>query len=124
VARPPRNPALQPSAEELAHRRAVLADIRATGFFRRGTLLQIHNRCGTDTCSCHDYPPRLHGPYWQWTRKVQGKTVTVRLSEAQATLLRGWLDNGRQLDQKLADFEKLSSQVTDRLLRAAARPSR
>lgn len=32
---------------------------------------------GTPGCRCKADPPQLHGPYWQWTRKVAGKTVTL-----------------------------------------------
>ena len=64
--------------------------------------------------------PQLHGPYWQWTRKVKGKTVTVTLSESQAAMLREWLENGRLYDRQLAELEQLSVQVTDRLLAAAS----
>jgi hypothetical protein len=28
-------------------------------------------------------PAQLHGLYWQWTAKVNGKTVTRRLSETE-----------------------------------------
>jgi hypothetical protein len=50
------------------------------GYFRRGTLLRRVMTCGKPGCACKASPPRLHGPYYQWTRKVDGKTVTVRVS--------------------------------------------
>ena len=59
------------------------------GFFRRGTLLKRMMTCGKPVCACKASPPRLHGPYYQWTRKVDGKTVTVNLSAQQAKLLEG-----------------------------------
>jgi hypothetical protein len=58
---------------------------------------------------------------WQWTRKIAGKTTTVRLTQRQAELLREWIDNGRRLDQLLARLEQLSAKITDRLLKTAAR---
>lgn len=118
----PRRKTPQPSPDELARQRALLTDLRKIGFFRRGTLLSRFTRCGKPGCHCQADPPQLHGPYWQWTRKVKGKTVTVTLSESQAALLRGWLDNGRLYDQQLAELEQLSVEVTDRLLAASAPP--
>ena len=47
------------------------------GYFRRGTLLKRFMTCGKPGCACKSSPPRLHGPYYQWTRKIGGKTVTV-----------------------------------------------
>ena len=55
-----------------------LADI---GYIAAGSLALRHNRCGTKTCRCHADPPQLHGPYWQWTAKVNGKTVNRRLTQ-------------------------------------------
>ena len=110
----------QPVPEETRRRRELLAEIGRIGYVRRGTLLQRPNRCGTATCRCHADPPRMHGPYWQWTRKLRGKTVTQRVSEEQAALLRTWLENARHLDQLLAEIDVLSTQVTDRILAAAS----
>jgi hypothetical protein len=52
-----------------------LAAIAATGMVLPGSLTQRRTRCGRDGCSCHADPPRLHGPYWQWTRKAAARTV-------------------------------------------------
>ena len=54
-----------------------LADI---GYIAGGSLALRPNRCGKPTCRCHDDPPQLHGPYWRWTAKVNGKTVNRRLT--------------------------------------------
>ena len=40
-----------------------------------GTLIQRHTRCGKPRCRCHADPPAPHGPYWQWTRKTDRKSV-------------------------------------------------
>ena len=55
-----------------------LADI---GYIASGSVAPRFNRCGKPNCACHADPPRLHGPYWHWTAKVDGKTVNRRLSE-------------------------------------------
>jgi hypothetical protein len=73
--------------------------------------------CGKPGCACQATPPALHGPYYQWTRKVHGKTVTVRLNPAQARLMTGWIANGRRLDRLVARLEAVSRRVTDRVLR-------
>jgi len=87
------------------------------GYFRRGTLLKRFMACGKPGCACQATPPRLHGPYYQWTRKVDGKTVTVRLSREQADLMAGWIATGRELDRIVAEMERISLQVTDRALK-------
>jgi hypothetical protein len=73
--------------------------------------------CGKLGCRCMAAPPQLHGPYYQWTRKVRGRTVTVRLRPESAQRITEWIDNGRQLDKVLAKMEVLSLRITDRVLR-------
>ena len=94
------------------------------GYFRRGTLLTRLMPCGKPGCACKASPPRLHGPYHQWTRKVDGKTVTVRLSAQQAELLEGWIAAGRELDRIVFEMERISMEETERLLRKLPSPTR
>lgn len=110
----------RPTREEDNHKRALVSEVGQTGWFLRGSLLQVANRCGNPTCRCKAHPPQLHGPYWQWTRKVAGKTVTVRLTDAQAELVRAWIDNAKRIDQKVVELEQLNIAVTGRILAAAA----
>ena len=94
------------------------------GYFRRGTLLKRFMACGKSGCACQASPPRLHGPYYQWTRKVDGKTVTVRLTREQADLLAVWIATGRELHRITAQMERLSLRATDRLLKKLPSPAR
>lgn len=87
------------------------------GPIRRGSVVQRFSPCGKKGCRCHATPPQLHGPYYQWTRKLRGKTVTVSLTEQETQLVRTWIENGRKLDKIVAEMENLSLQITERLLR-------
>src|SRR5882724_6708502 len=91
------------SAEQLAEyeRRytEIAAQLPGIGLISSGSVTRRYTRCGTAGCRCHADPPKLHGPYFQWTTKVKGKTVTRRLSPAQAALYREWIANDRQLRQ-------------------------
>lgn len=100
--------------ERYAALQRAVADL---GFIRRGSLVRRFMPCGKPGCCCQASPPVLHGPYYQWTRKVRGKTVTVRLSQAEAKLFEGWIDNGRRLDWIVRRMEAVSLRATDRLLR-------
>jgi hypothetical protein len=87
------------------------------GYFRRGSLVKRFMTCGKPGCACKASPPRLHGPYYQWTRKIDGKTVTVFFTREQADLLAGWIAAGRQLNRIIAQMERLSLRATDRFLK-------
>jgi hypothetical protein len=101
---------------------ALATELTKIGYIRRGSLLKRFTVCGSPTCACRDNPPILHGPYYQWTRKVEGKTVTVRLTAEKAVLLASWIANGRRFNRIVSQMEKLSMRVTEHLL--AELPSR
>ena len=108
--------------QEDAHRyEALKRSVVDLGLFRRGSLVRRFMPCGKPGCRCQAAPPKLHGPYYQWTRKVGGKTVTVRLSLQEATLLEEWIANGRRLDRLIGQMEGVSLRRTDRLLKKLSR---
>ncbi|MGH8276628.1 MAG: DUF6788 family protein, partial [Steroidobacteraceae bacterium] len=81
---------------ELRYRKLASA-LGEIGFIRSGSLASRDNYCGKANCRCHGDPPRPHGPYFQWTSKVDGKTVNRRLSAPEAELYQEWIDNDRRL---------------------------
>jgi len=101
-----------------ARRRELAAAIAEIGFTAAGTVLQVRTVCGTAGCACHTDPDKRHGPYWQHTRKVSNKTVTRRLTPAQAALYTEWTENGRKLRDLLTQMQQLSDQAADMLLDA------
>lgn len=90
-------------------------DILRVGFFRRGSLVRRFMPCGKPGCRCQAPSPKLHGPYYQWTRKIRGKTVTVRLTRRQAELLAEWIANGRRLDAIILQMENASMRLTEQI---------
>jgi len=96
----------QAEAEKIA---AELAAIASSGMVLPGSITQRRTRCGRRNCGCHADPPRLHGPYWQWTRKVAAKTVCRWLSADQHHDYRPWIGNDRRLHELLARLEALGT---------------
>jgi len=64
--------------------RALANQLATIGYIAQGSLASRFTRCGKPTCACQADPPRLHGPYWHWSTKVNGKTVNRRLSAPEA----------------------------------------
>jgi hypothetical protein len=64
----------------------LAAQIATIGLIHSGSLTRRYTRCATPGCKCHADPPQPHGPYYQWTAKINGKTVTRRLTETEADL--------------------------------------
>ena len=84
-----------------------LAEIARSGRVLPGSIVVRRSRCGRANCACHDDPPKLHGPYWHWTRKVAAKTVGRYLREDQAGDYHIWIDNDRRLCELVARLEAL-----------------
>jgi hypothetical protein len=57
-------------------------------------------------------PPRLHGPYAEWTRKIAGKTITRRLSPAELAEYQPLFDNAKKLRALLTELQDLTLQIT------------
>ena len=70
---------------------------RRAGSALPGTLTVRAYACGKPNCRCHADPPRLHGPYAEWTRKIGGKTVTRRLTPRELAEYQPLFDNARKL---------------------------
>jgi hypothetical protein len=103
-------PAQQARASVIA---AEIAALAAAGFALPGTLADRMTRCGRPNCGCHADPPRLHGPYHQWTRKKDGKTATRILTDDQLADYQPWFDNHRRLRQLITDLEALSLEIAE-----------
>ena len=86
-----------------------IAAIARTGMVLPGSITQRRTRSGPPNCGCHADPPWLHGPYWQWTRKVAAKTICRWLSADQHHVYQAWIDNDRRLRKLLARLEALGT---------------
>jgi hypothetical protein len=92
-------------------RRELAAQIAEIGFILPGSINVVMNRCGKPRCACRADPPRLHGPYITWTRKLAGKTITRPLTTEQAERYRPWFENNRRLRELVSELEALSLQT-------------
>jgi len=76
-----------------------------------GTLVIRSYACGKTRCRCHAEPPVLHGPYAEWTRKIGGKTVTRRLTDAELAAWQPLFDNARKIRALVAELQELTLQA-------------
>lgn len=53
-----------------------------------GSLAKQYKQCGKLNCRCYEDKAFWHGPYFIWTRKVKGKTVTKTLNKNQAAAVK------------------------------------
>ncbi|MHB8329063.1 MAG: DUF6788 family protein [Acidimicrobiales bacterium] len=104
---------MAPTAEQRAEVRRIAKELAKVGFVLPGTLLERRLTCTHAGCRCHDDPPRLHGPYWYWTRKVRSKTVSRVLSREQVEEYQPWFDNEKRLRELVRQLEELSLSIVE-----------
>jgi len=104
----------EPSAflERHAQRfRELKQDLDQIDYFCKGTVLKRMMKCGKAHCACASDPTKRHGPYFELTYKVNGKTVNVKLSPEAAPLYRAASLQYRKLKVLLSRLEKLSQTI-------------
>jgi hypothetical protein len=99
-----------PTAEqrdELRHIATELASIARSGEVLAGSITERRTHCGKPGCKCMADPPEPHGPYYQWTRKVEQKTVGRWLTPEQGGDYKRWIDNQRRVKELLGRLEAI-----------------
>ena len=100
----------------------LAAQLATIGLIHSGSVTRRYTRCATPGCKCNADPPQPHGPYYQWTAKVNGKTVTRRLNEREAALYQEWIANDRQLRRIVQQMRQVAAKATALRLQRAANP--
>jgi hypothetical protein len=102
--------------------RELAAQLATIGLIHSGSVTRRYTRCATPGCKCHADPPQPHGPYYQWTAKINGKTVTRRITENEAKLYQEWIANDRELRHLIDQMRQIAAKVAELKLKQAADP--
>jgi hypothetical protein len=100
----------------------LAGQLAAADWISSGSVSSYSSTCGKPNCHCHADPSHLHGPYWQWTSKKNGKTVARSLSPGLARLYQEWIANRRRLLATLSKMEELSHAAAPLLLESDEEP--
>ncbi|MEW6282753.1 MAG: DUF6788 family protein [Candidatus Eremiobacterota bacterium] len=87
------------------------------GYLAVGTVTASRLPCGNPDCRCRRAPRFRHGPYYYWTSKVGGKTVSKLLKPDEARLYLRWIANRRRLDRTVREMVEVSRGVAAVLLK-------
>jgi hypothetical protein len=98
----------------------LATELATIGLIHSGSVIQRYTYCGRPSCRCHGDPPEPHGPYWQWSAKVKGKTVSRRLSRAEAELYQEWIANDRRLNDLIGQMRQVAAKAAQLRLEQAA----
>jgi len=81
-------------------RSTLLQQISKLEDFQPGSITSATRRCGSPTCHCAKPNDSGHGPHFQLTQKVDGKTVTQNLPSPEAV---------RKAESEIAEFRKFQT---------------
>ena len=102
---------IDPSLQQTQQR--IATELARIDWALPGSITTRMMRCGKKRCRCKNEPPELHGPYLQWTRTVDGKTVTKLLTAEQLDRYRPWLDNASRLRRLVHELETLTVRAVE-----------
>lgn len=64
-------------------------------------------KCGNMECKRHENPSDLYGHNYDWSRKVKGKTVNIRLKRERSGNIEKWIQNMKRLENVFSEIESI-----------------
>jgi hypothetical protein len=104
--------------------RHLTESLAGIGFIWPGSLQHRLLTCGKPRCVCHTDPGRRHGPYWYWTSKREGRTVSRKLSQEEVDIIQPWINNRRAIELTLRQMRQISRRALTLLLHPASQAAR
>ena len=83
------------------------AKLAGAGLLLQGNIAERNIQRGTGS------KKKNYGPYYQWTFKQGGKTVTVNLSASQVEEFQKAIDNNKKIEAVMEDVRNLSREILD-----------
>lgn len=111
-----KSPAQKTLADYEREHRKLAKRLSQIGFLWPGTLSSRYLKCGNPRCACRNDPDAAHGPYYYWSTKTMGKTVSRKLPAEEAHVLEEWIANRRELTSLIQAMMDVSENALPILL--------
>lgn len=72
----------------------------------QGSVSQTSGKCGKKNCKCRRDVNYIHGPYFRWTGKINGKQTSVILTKEEARECRKRIKRWRDFEKKIATLTR------------------
>lgn len=76
-----------------------------------GTIRTTYLRCGKPACACAADERAKHGPYFFWTRRVNGRLTSKSVHKDLVKLYEGWIQNRLELEKLVQELLELGQAV-------------
>lgn len=94
----------EPLSTLIEERSSLLRQVVELGDFQPGSIASPSRKCGKPGCHCAQPDDAGHGPHFQLTQKVDGKTVTQNLPSTEAV---------RKAENEVAEFRRFQGLSND-----------
>lgn len=99
--------------------KTIKEQIMDLDYILTGTIMRKYGPCGKAGCRCAHSKKNWHGPYYIWTRKESGETITKSLSVRQLQFCRKAMNNMKKLKILLQRWKRESSNTFEKVTRLA-----
>jgi hypothetical protein len=113
---PTKTPSEKTLADYEREHRQLAKRLSRIGFLCSGSLSRRYLTCGNPGCACQRDPAARHGPYFYWSTKKAGKTISRKLPPHEAQILETWIANRRELNAILEAMIAVSGNALPLLL--------
>jgi hypothetical protein len=72
-----------------------------------GTIHIQYRKCGKSNCRCHQSQDQMHGPYYLWYRKIDGKLYTSVINESDLQIFNEMIENRVKLETLTSEMIRL-----------------
>jgi hypothetical protein len=86
-------------------------EILSLDLIASGTISERTKVCGKPNCRCAKDPADRHGPYYEWTRRENGRYVHSVVSPEKAKQLSAAIKNYRKIQSLLERWSKESARL-------------
>lgn len=83
---------------------------------RRGSLTERRMKCGNKRCACHSDATARHGPYYSWSRVIDGVTHSRLVTAGQAELVRQQIASGAEFRALIEQFWEAAERLADQAI--------
>jgi hypothetical protein len=78
-----------------------------------GTIHALYALCGSEHCECAKDKNKRHGPYYRWHYRVNGRQISIGISEQVVNQFEKWINNREELEQlmqKMLDMGAINAE--------------
>lgn len=92
----------------------VKKKISGLDYVIRGSVYKTSMPCGKPNCICKRDPSKLHGPYWYFTKSVQGRTKGRKLKKQEIEAYKKGVQQYKELRELIQEYVKLSEEAVEK----------